>query len=444
MMMNLHYNTNKKKPKVLFYIQNLSGGGAERCVFEIFKYLDTSKFEYKLLLGKVDGEYLPYFDHSFLLDEKLTVSPNFSYISFLFYCDKVFSLLRFSLGRIIIKKLEKRMTKIWAENAIKKVNSLPNEMSNKSLLTRLINSERFWRLRNAIINYNPDLVVSSLIETGNAIVFSYQLCNPLLSRSFAWVAVEQNNTYDRFCQYYPDQNTLEFWHNFTKAIYAEPDYIIAVSEGIKKGLVKNYNVEANKVNIINNPVNISSINSVSPLTCKRPFILAAGRLHPQKGYDYLLKAYASIASSVDADLIILGEGKERNSLQSLAKELGIEETVYFPGFKNDLWSYMKSAQCFVLSSRYEGLGNVILEAMAANCPVVAFDCPYGPSEIIDHMSNGILVPAGDVDGLAQGIREVVMNKDLASDLAEAGKKRVQQFHSQKIAQQYEKVFESLS
>ena len=430
----------KQKIKVLFYIKNASGGGAERCILELFRNFNRNNFEYKLLLGELDGEYLSSFNADDLIQEKYTLpaplltlgSTKIDYFSTFL---KLFNYLSFNIGKKIINQLIKR----WVNN-LNVYLGISNSNISNSILQRIIESKRFWRLRNSLIRYKPDIFVTSLIESGSAVAYLAKKSIHPYCRNFIWVGVEQNNTYDRFFQYYPQADKFQFWNNFTKKIYTETDKIVAVSEGIKQGLTENYNIDSHKIDVIYNPVDVSSINSVVPLNYERPFILAAGRLHPQKGYDYLLRAYASIASSVNSDLIILGDGDEKNSLKSLAKELEIEDSVYFLGFKNNFWSYLKSAECFVLSSRYEGFPLVLIEAMAAKCPVVAFDCKYGPSELIDNMSNGILVPFEDIPELANGIKTILNDQKLSSRLTENAFQKINKYNSKKTSEEYEKLF----
>jgi GalNAc-alpha-(1->4)-GalNAc-alpha-(1->3)-diNAcBac-PP-undecaprenol alpha-1,4-N-acetyl-D-galactosaminyltransferase len=442
MLSNLSPKPNKK-PKILFYIKNLNGGGAERCVVELFKSFDKSKFEYKLLLGSVDGEYLSAINQDDLLEEKYTISNSFSYLGFLERFITIFSKLKLSIIRKVLTLVRRKHIQSWVENSKKLIYPSGKDSQVNSILNATFESIQFWRVRNSILNYQPDIIVSSLIETGGALVYLASQSIKHKPDQFLWLAVEQNNTFDRFLQYYEDPEIRNFWNQFTKIIYAEANQVITVSEGIKCGLSEIYNIPSEKIKVIHNPVNTTSMNGYSPLTLDKPFILAAGRLHPQKGFDFLIRAYAYIAHCINADLIILGKGNEQNNLETLAQELGVADKVHLLGFKPNLWSYMKSAECFVLSSRYEGFGNVIIEAMAANCPVVAFDCKYGPSELIDNMNNGVLVPSGDTLALAKAIEKVVNDKELSLGLVEAAAIKVQEFNQEKIADEYEELFQSM-
>jgi glycosyltransferase involved in cell wall biosynthesis len=173
-------------------------------------------------------------------------------------------------------------------------------------------------------------------------------------------------------------------------------------------------------------------------------ILACGRLTKQKGFAFLLEAFAETRKSIPlAHLCILGEGKERERLEARADELGIREFVRFLGFQSNPFKYMAVANVFVLSSVWEGFGNVIVEAMACGAPVVATDCPYGPSEIIENERSGLLVPPADPSALANAILRVLRDDSLRQKLIENGRARSQAFRAEKIACEYGRLFEQL-
>lgn len=129
------------------------------------------------------------------------------------------------------------------------------------------------------------------------------------------------------------------------------------------------------------------------------FFLAVGRLTFQKGFDLLLKAFANMKAS-EIDLLILGEGELRQDLTDLARALGIEDRVFFLGFVENPRPYFENSAAFVLSSRWEGFGNVIVEALQSGAPVISFDCPGGPRWILGEGKFGELVPAGSPDYLS--------------------------------------------
>ena len=128
-----------------------------------------------------------------------------------------------------------------------------------------------------------------------------------------------------------------------------------------------------------------------------------GRLSPQKDFRTLLHAFARVRDHVPARLVILGEGPERETLEALVSELGLEEAVALPGWVGNPYPWMVHAGAYALSSRWEGLPSVLIEALYCGVPIVATDCLSGPREILDDGAHGLLVPVGDVDALARGL-----------------------------------------
>ena len=126
-------------------------------------------------------------------------------------------------------------------------------------------------------------------------------------------------------------------------------------------------------------------------------------MHRQKDFPTLLIAFSRLVKHRHARLIVLGKGPLLPELLALARKLGIPGHVDFPGFVENPYAYLARARLFVLSSRHEGIGNVLVEAMACGCPVVSTDCPFGPSEILEGGRWGELVPVGDPVALAEAM-----------------------------------------
>jgi glycosyltransferase involved in cell wall biosynthesis len=173
-------------------------------------------------------------------------------------------------------------------------------------------------------------------------------------------------------------------------------------------------------------------------------VVAFGRLISRKGFDDLLKAFRIVRDKMKSRLIIIGDGEEHNNLQNLSYSLSLEDDVTLTGYLDNPYEILSSADVFVLSSRWEGFGNVIIEAMACGVPVISTDCPYGPNEIITHGVNGLLVPVGDVQAMAEAIVTLLRDRALRTSLAEAGRKRAQDFSVDKMVAEYEKVFERVA
>lgn len=234
-------------------------------------------------------------------------------------------------------------------------------------------------------------------------------------------------------------------------LYPRSDGVICLSKGVANDLVANFGVPREKIKVIYNPVDTDLISALAKEDVdhpwfarkERPVIVAMGRLTAQKGYPYLLKAFAQITANCSCRLVVLGRGEEREMLERLAKELAIEEDVVFLGFQRNPFNYLSASDIFVTSSLWEGLGNVILEAMACGTPVVATRCPSGPEEIITDGENGLLVPVADEESLAEAMLRLLKDKELATKLAQAGRKRVDDFAVKKIVHEYEDAFSTV-
>jgi glycosyltransferase involved in cell wall biosynthesis len=163
-----------------------------------------------------------------------------------------------------------------------------------------------------------------------------------------------------------------------------------------------------------------------------PVILAAGRLTAQKDYPTLMRAFASLRKNRPAHLVILGEGEEHPRLQALAMELGIRADVDLPGFLDHPFPLMAHCQVLVLSSAWEGFGNVLVEALACGTQVVSTDCPSGPAEILEDGKYGRLVPVGDAVALAKAI-EATLDRPYPVAML---RQRAQAFSSKDAVGQY--------
>jgi glycosyltransferase involved in cell wall biosynthesis len=166
-----------------------------------------------------------------------------------------------------------------------------------------------------------------------------------------------------------------------------------------------------------------------------PVILGVGRLTPQKDFPTLIRAFALVRQQQPARLILLGEGEERSSLASLIEELHLQEEVDLPGFVDNPFAYMARARVLVLSSAWEGFGNVLVEAMAAGTPVVSTDCPSGPAEILANGEYGQLVGIADSEAMARAILKIL---DCPPDQHQL-KQRVMEFSVEKILAQYRSI-----
>src|SRR5690554_4926274 len=188
-----------------------------------------------------------------------------------------------------------------------------------------------------------------------------------------------------------------------RCFYPWADMIVTISKGIAKDLIEKTGLTPDRVQVIYNPVVTREVFEKAKENISHPWfiknrpsvILGAGRLSKQKDFPTLIRACALANQEIPVRLIILGEGKERPALERLVNELGLESIVSLPGFVDNPYTYMDKADLFVLSSRWEGFGNVLVEAMSVGTPVVSTDCPSGPREILEEGKWGKLVPVGD-------------------------------------------------
>ena len=172
----------------------------------------------------------------------------------------------------------------------------------------------------------------------------------------------------------------------------------------------------------------------------QPFILAVGRLDRQKGFDLLLHAFERLAGQhPNWSLVILGEGDERHSLEALIQKLHIEERVRLFGRHDNPASVMMQASLFVLSSRFEGFPNALLEAMACKLPVISFDCPSGPREIIRNGVDGILVSREDVDALVLAMQDLINHPEKREQLELRATEVTERFSLNRVMGMWEKV-----
>lgn len=193
--------------------------------------------------------------------------------------------------------------------------------------------------------------------------------------------------------------------------YRAADRVVAVSGGVAADLAQFGRLPDSKIRVIHNPVFDPDIEALAQAPLDHPFfeaggppiIVAAGRLHNQKGFDVLLRAFAMARAQIDCRLIILGEGPERARLSAQAEQSGLGYDIDMPGFCANPFALMARAGAFVLSSRWEGFPNALVEAMACGAPVIATDCPSGPREILQGGRIAPLVPVDDADALARAL-----------------------------------------
>jgi len=230
-----------------------------------------------------------------------------------------------------------------------------------------------------------------------------------------------------------------------RTFYPKADKIICVSNGVAQELINKYHLPKSKIQVIYNPVVAQDMfkKAEEPLDHpwfqpgQPPIILGVGRLTAAKDFETLIKAFALVRNKTETRLMILGEGPERAKLEQFVKQLGLENDVSMPGFVDNPYKYMKRSSVFVLSSRWEGLPTVLIEALALGLPVVSTDCPSGPAEILEGGKWGRLVPVRNHEALANAILEAL------NDERGKGVERAKEFSLDKIVDQYVALIKEL-
>jgi glycosyltransferase involved in cell wall biosynthesis len=227
-------------------------------------------------------------------------------------------------------------------------------------------------------------------------------------------------------------------HHLMRRFYPKSDGVVANSYDTRQSLLDQKIVEEKKIHILGNPIALQKKVETptdgfeNGLPIIAPFICAIGRLSEQKGFDTLIEAFSKIKTQ-NLHLVILGEGELQYDLKRQTQELGIQERVHMPGFVQNPMTIVEKAKAFVLSSRWEGFGNVLVEALSTGVPIVSTDCPGGPRTILENGLHGHLVAYNDPEALATGILEALSEP---AGTPNSRKRRAEEFSAEKIAREY--------
>ena len=277
-----------------------------------------------------------------------------------------------------------------------------------SLLGGLItNLRRIWVLRQAIVESRVPVVIS-FIGTTNVITI---LASIGLGKR---IVISERNDPTR-------QSLGPVWNLLRRLCYPLASQVTANSRGTLRALAA-YVPEV-KLALIPNPVLAPKLNPTLHGTAR--FMLSVGRLHPQKGFDVLLRALATSGARQDGwRLKVLGDGPLRQALHEQADELDVADLVDWLGYAPDPFPWYASADAFVLPSRYEGMPNALLEAMAMGLPVIVTDACPGPMEYVEHGVSGVVVTVEDPEALAQAMDRLMGDGEFAKRLGREGRRRV--------------------
>ena len=299
--------------------------------------------------------------------------------------------------------------------------------SSNNWIEGLINNvKRIFTLRNAIVKSAPDSIISFLFSTNILVLMATRFLSTNV------IISERNSpTYHRA--------NRRIWHILRRLIYPCAEHLVVQTR--ETGFFfANYNrsVKAIPNSVIVLPEKMKQEPGFSLPPGKR--IVAMGGLIYQKGFDLLLNIVSRLFEKfTDWSLIIMGKGPLCEELKNQAKRLGIESKVFFPGRVMNPFSILSRCDVFVLSSRYEGFPNALLEAMACGLPVVSFDCSTGPNQIIQHGINGLLVPAEDKDRLKEALHSLMVEKEMRERMGEKASYVSKQYAHDKIMALWEKL-----
>lgn len=221
--------------------------------------------------------------------------------------------------------------------------------------------------------------------------------------------------------------------------YKNCDLVHCISEGIRENLFKTYKIDKKKMVVIYNPFDFTEINKLKiikkKINKKNIKLLTVGRLVKQKDHQTLIRALNLVKDKINFHLFVVGDGPELTNLKDLVMSFELEKKITFVGKQKNPNKFYKMADIFILSSLWEGFGNVLVEALAYNCRVISSNCPSGPSEILDNGKWGSLFPVRDTIALSNELLKVI-DKDLYLNT----KKRAKDFSIDKICDQYKKIF----
>jgi glycosyltransferase involved in cell wall biosynthesis len=392
--MNDNSPTGTYAARIAVLLPSLEGGGAERSMLNLIKGFLAQGRAVDLVLCQAKGAYIGEIPVGTRLIELQAVSGLRARLSTVAgHIRDFFVLLR---PVLLAKKIAPEITRIAS-------------------------------LQQYLKTGQPDVVLSALTYANLLLIWAKQM-----SRSGVPVVVSERIALSTFCSA-PANSRKWRWRflpDIVRRTYPRASAVISVSQHAADELITNIGVSRQLITTIHNPVVDDTLRANAGQALAHdwfspdagvPVILAVGRLTEQKDFSTLLRAFASVRAERPARLVILGEGRLRPDLDRLANTLGIQADIDMPGFVANPFQYMARASLLVLSSLYEGLPGVLIQALACGCPVVSTECPGGSKEILADGRFGPLVAVGDAAGMADAIRAQLDNptdKDLLRQRAE--------------------------
>ncbi|HKU40050.1 MAG TPA: glycosyltransferase [Polyangiales bacterium] len=382
---------------------SLHGGGAERVAVQLMQHLDRSRFEVRMGLLRKTGPYVPLVDEAEL--DVARLGQRF---------------LDFDRGNSEVYRASSMLPAI-----------LLTPTNVVAMLRR----------------FRPHVVVSfrkgmSVITLGAVLLYGRS--------RLRWIAREGNNTFAVIDDELQSGSARRVVRELTARVYRAADRLLSICGDLQHDLQRDLGLDPARLCTVYNAVDVSQVERQAGLepapgiAPAEPYVIAVGRLERQKGFDVLLRAFAGSSWRHGHRLLILGEGSWEARLRLLADELGIGGSVHIAGWQDNPWALMRGARLFVLPSRWEGFGNVVIEAMACGVPVVVSNCNYGPKEIVRDGQDGLVVAVDDVEGTRAAMDRVLGDPILAARLTAAGRARAREFDVPVMVERYSALFDELA
>ncbi|MBN2406644.1 MAG: glycosyltransferase [Elusimicrobia bacterium] len=363
------------KKKVIFVVNSLRPGGAEKVILLILKYLDRERFDPVLVLLQAQGSRIDEF-----------------------------------MGDIKIYDFKKR----------KPFFSFPGLV---------------LRMCGVIKNENPDILVS-FMGSGNTVT---ALAKKITGSSAKFIANVRNLILVKIRL----QGLFFLRYGIHRFVYNYADLVITNSRSAKDEMVNAFNVSEDRIKVVKNPLEIDRIDTLSAEPPVHPWygegvpiVIAAGKLKKAKGFEYLIEAFSKVVKKTECRLIILGEGGLREKLSAMIERFKLQGSIDLPGFKENVYSYIKGSEIFVLSSLWEGLPNVLLEAMACGKPVISTEYSESVHELIRDGENGFIVPKEDPQALADAICRLLSDRALSERFSRENKKKSGEYRAETVVDEY--------
>jgi glycosyltransferase involved in cell wall biosynthesis len=307
--------------------------------------------------------------------------------------------------------------------------------SRNSLVGMVQNLRRVMALRRVLRKIQPDIALGEM-TTANVLL-------ALAAFGLRVRAVGSEHVH-------PTQYPLSpLWEGLRRRAYGQLYAVTALTSESACWLKANTN--ARRVTVIPNavpwplPVQEPKVSPESVCSFERKVLLGVGRLDAEKGFNWLVEAFTGLAQEhTDWDLVILGEGPMRSMIEHQVRTVGLEKRIFLPGRVGNVGEWYERADLYVMSSRFEGFGNTLAEALAHGLPAVSFDCETGPRNIIRHEIDGLLVPPGDVASLTAALDRLMSDADLRQRFAERAVEARERFSIERIAGMWETLFKEVN